>query len=142
MPLVEKLFNDNSLFVSVFLHLMLLQDLNGVSWNRDQRGRKRNRRSIFFSSNKALRCARMTRARKHLSNRSDSGSGERRKSVRFAAAPSCETEYRLGSTVGVRVDDFLEVLGDNDDTVSEDFPAVSAMRCFSISMSFSVVSSS
>ena len=84
----------------------------------------------------------MTRARKHLSNRSDSGSGERRKNVRFATAPSCETEYRLGSTVGVGVDDFLEVLRDNDDTVSKDFPVVSAMRCLSISMSFSVVSSS
>ena len=64
----------------------------------------------------------MTRARKHLSNRSDSGSGERRKSIRFAAAPSCETEYRLGSTVGVGVDDFLEVLGDNDDTYPKTFP--------------------
>ena len=84
----------------------------------------------------------MTRARKHLSNRSDSGSGERRKNVWFAVAPSCKTEYRLGSTVGVGVDDFLEVLGDNDDTISEDFPAVSAMRCLSISMSFSVVSNS
>ena len=77
----------------------------------------------------------MTRARKHLSKRSDSGSAERKKSVRFATAPSCETEYRLRSNVGVGEDDFLEVLGDNDDSVSEDFPAVSAMRCFSISMS-------
>ena len=40
------------------------------------------------------------------------------------------------------MDDFLEVLEDNDDSVSEDFLAVSAMRCFSISMSLSVVSSS
>ena len=84
----------------------------------------------------------MTRAKKHLSNRSDSGSAERRKSVRFAAAPSCKTEYRLGSNVGVGLDDSLEVLRDIDDSVSEDFPAVSAMRCFSISMSLFVVSSS
>ena len=77
----------------------------------------------------------MTHAKKHLSKRSESGSVERRKSVWFATAPSCETEYRLRSNVGVGEDDFLEVLGDNNDSVSEDFPAVSAMRCFSISMS-------
>ena len=84
----------------------------------------------------------MTRARKHLSKRSDSGSAKRRKLVRFATTPSCETEYHLRSNVGVGEDNFLEVLGDNDDSVSEDFPAVSAMRCFSISMSYFVVYSS
>ena len=84
----------------------------------------------------------MTRARKHLSKRSDTGSPEIRKSVRFATAPSCETDYHLQSNVGVGEEDFLEVLRDNDDSVSEDFPRVSAMRCFSIPMSWFAVSSS
>ena len=77
----------------------------------------------------------MTRARKHLSKRSDIGSAELKKSVRFAVAASCQTDYRLRSNIGVGEEDLLEVHGENDDSVSEDFPTVSSMRCFSISMS-------
>ena len=74
----------------------------------------------------------MTRARKHLSKRSDIGSAELRKLVRFAAAASCQTDYHLRSNVGLGDKDLLEVHGENDDSVSEDFPAVSSMRPFSI----------
>ena len=77
----------------------------------------------------------MTHARKQLSKRSDTGSVELRKSIRFATTASYETDYRLWSNVGVGEEDFLEVLGENDNSVSEDFPTVSAMRCFCISMS-------
>ena len=74
----------------------------------------------------------MTRARKHLSKRSDTGSAELRKSVRFATVASCDTEYRLRSNVGVGDEDSVEVLGENEDSVSEDFPTVSAIPSFSI----------
>ena len=69
----------------------------------------------------------MTRARKHLSKRSDIGSVELRKSVRFAAAASCQTDYHLGSNVGLEDEDLLEVHGEKDDSVSKDFPAVSSI---------------
>ena len=118
--------------MSIPSQLMLLEDLNTVSWNHDRIGRKRNRRSFFFSSNKDLRCARMTRTRKHLSKRSDIGSAELRKSVRFATAASGQTDYHLRSNIGVEDEDLLEVHGKNDDSVSEDFPVVSSMRPFSI----------
>ena len=111
---------------------MLVEDLSAVSWYHSRRGRKRNRRSFYYSSNKALRCARITRARKHLSKRSDTGRAELRKSVRFATAASCDTEYRLRSNVGVGDEDSVEVLGENEDSVSEDFPTVSAIPSFSI----------
>ena len=74
----------------------------------------------------------MTRARKQLSKRSDTGSAELRKSVRFAAAASCETDYRLRSNVGVGDEGFLEDHGENEDSIPEDFPVVSSMRPFSI----------
>ena len=74
----------------------------------------------------------MTRARKHFSKRNDIGSAKLRKSVRFDAAASCQTDYRLGSNVGLGDEDLLEVYGDKDDSVSEDFPAVSSIRPFSI----------
>ena len=77
----------------------------------------------------------MTRAKKQLSKRSDIGSAELRKSVRFAAAASFETDYRVRSNVGVGDEAPLEVLEENDNSVSEDFPVVSSMRPFSISMS-------
>ena len=77
----------------------------------------------------------MTRARKHLSKRSDIGSAELRKSVRFATTASCQTDYRLRLNVGVGEEDLLEVHGENDDLVSKDFSTVSSMRPFSISMS-------
>ena len=111
---------------------MLVEDLSAVSWYHGRRGRKRNRRSFYYSSNKALRCARMICARKHLSKRSDTGSAELWKSVRFATAASCDTEYRLRSNVGVGDEDSVEVLGENEDSVSEDFPTVSAIPSFSI----------
>ena len=76
----------------------------------------------------------MTRARKQLSKRSDTRSAELRKSVRFATAASCNTDYRVRSNVGVGDKDSVEVLGENEDSVSEDFPTVSAIPCFSISM--------
>ena len=53
--------------VSVFFQLMLLEDFNTISRNHDFRRRKRNRRSFFFSSSKALRSARITCAKKQLS---------------------------------------------------------------------------
>ena len=74
----------------------------------------------------------MTRARKNLSKRSDSGSAELRKSVHFAIAASCDSDYRLRSNVGVGDEDSVEVLGENEDSVSEDFPTVSAIPSFSI----------
>ena len=74
----------------------------------------------------------MTRARKHLSKRSDIGSAELRKSVHFAGAASCQTDNRLWLNVGVEDKDLLEVHGENDDSVSKDFPAISSMRPFSI----------
>ena len=74
----------------------------------------------------------MTCARKHLSKKSDIGSVELRKSVRFAVAASCQMDYRLGSNVGLEDKDLLEVHGEKDDPVSEDFPAVSSIRPFSI----------
>ena len=77
----------------------------------------------------------MTRARKQLLKRSDTRTAELRKLIHFATAASFETDYRLRSNVGVGEEDFLEVLGENDESVSKDFPTVSAMRCFSISMS-------
>ena len=74
----------------------------------------------------------MTRARKHLSKRSDIGSVELRKSVCFAAVASCETDYRLGLNVELGDEDLLEVHGEKDDSVSEDFPVVSSIQPFSI----------
>ena len=74
----------------------------------------------------------MTRAKKQLSKRSDTGSAELRKSVRFAAVASCETDYRLRSNVGVGDEGFLEVHRENEDSVPEDFLAVSSMQPFSI----------
>ena len=74
----------------------------------------------------------MTCARKHLSKRRDIGSTELRKSVRFAAAASCQTDYHLRSNVGLGDEDLLEVHRENDDSISEDFPTVSSMRPFSI----------
>ena len=69
----------------------------------------------------------MTRARKHLSKRSDTGSAELRKSVRFAVVASCQTDYRLGSNVGLEDEDLQEGHEEKDDSVSEDFPAVSSI---------------
>ena len=69
----------------------------------------------------------MTRARKQLSKRSDSGSAESRKSVRFAAAASCEIDNRLRSNVGVGDEGFLEAHGENEDSVPEEFPVVSSI---------------
>ena len=74
----------------------------------------------------------MTHAKKHLSKRSDTRSAELRKSVRFVIAASCDTEYRIRSNVGVGDEDSMEVLGENEDSVSEDFPTVSAIPSFSI----------
>ena len=62
---------------------MLLEDLNIVSSIHNHSRRKRSQRSFFFSSRKALRSARMMRAKKQLSKRNDMGAGELKKSVRF-----------------------------------------------------------
>ena len=81
--------------VSVFFQLMLLEDFNTVSSNHDYSRRKRNWRSFFFSSRKALRSARMTRAKKQLSKTSDIGSGELRKSLRFDGGVRCQSDFRF-----------------------------------------------
>ena len=74
----------------------------------------------------------MTRAKKQLSKTSDIGSGELRKSVCFAAAVPCQTDYRLGPNARLGDEDLLEVHREKDDSVSEDLRAVSSIRPFSI----------
>ena len=70
----------------------------------------------------------MTRARKHLSKRSDIGSGELRKSVRFAATVPCQTDYRLGLNARLGDEDLLvQVHEEKDDSVSKDLSAVSSV---------------
>ena len=61
---------------------MPLEELSRFCSNRENSIRKRSSRSFFFSSRKALKCARLTRAKKQLSKKNDMGGGELRKFVR------------------------------------------------------------
>ena len=112
--------------------LMLLEDLNIVSWNHNPRGRKRNWRSFFFSSNKDLRCARMTRAKKQLAKRVDIGRAELRKSVRFEGGVPGQSDFCAIQNAGLAEEDHLELDFEKEDSISEDLPTVSALRDFCI----------
>ena len=73
---------------------MPLEDLNRFCSNQVNRTRKTNRKSFFFSSRKALKSARMTRAKKQLSKRDDMGPGDLRKSVHLQGPFPCQSDFR------------------------------------------------
>ena len=106
---------------------MPLEDLNKVCSNRDNNRRKRSQRSFFFSSRKALRSARMMRAKKQLSKRNDMGATKLRKSVRFDSPVPWQADFRTGRNAGVGDEDVLEGHEDKEDSVAEDLPYTSLL---------------
>ena len=104
---------------------MPLEELSRFCSNRENRISKRSRRSFFFSSRKALRSARMTRAKKQLSKRIDIGAGELRKSVRLDGPLLGQSDFRAGWNAGVGEEDVLDENEENEDSILEDLPTVS-----------------
>ena len=104
---------------------MPLEELSRFCSNRENSIRKRSGRSFFFSSRKALKSARMTRAKKQLSKRNDMGGGNLRKSVRHDGPVPGQSDFRAGRNAGVGEEDALDIHDENEDSILEDLPIVS-----------------
>ena len=106
---------------------MPLEDLNRFCSNRGNSRRKRTQRSLLFSSKKALKSARMMRAKKQLSKRNDMGAAELRKSIRFDGPVPRQPDFGGGQNTGVGDEDVLEGDEEKEDSVSEDLPCGSLL---------------